>query len=246
MPTVSEHYENLLADYYSWLFGDFNARVEANRSFFVASGVAPQKSGTAIDLGAGPGFQSIALAQLGFKVLAVDLSQKLLDELKNNRGTLPATTVRDDILNFTSHFPSLVEVCVCMGDTLPHLESLDQVIALFERIYNALAWEGKFVTTFRDLTHELKGLDRFIPVRSDKNTIFTCFLEYGRDYVQVHDLVYARKDDQWEFHKSSYQKLCLSSAWVLQQLRHAGFAIKSSDNAKGLITIIAEKKTETT
>lgn len=245
MSNVSEHYENLLAEYYSWMFGDFNERVEANRSFFVANGITPQKSGTAIDLGAGSGFQSLALAQLGFKVLAVDLSQKLLDELKNNRGTLPVTTVRDDLLNFTSHFPSPVELCVCMGDTLPHLESFDQVTALFERIYGALAWDGKFVTTFRDLTLELKGLDRFIPVRSDGNTIFTCFLEYGQDLVQVHDLVYARKNDTWEFHKSSYQKLRLSGEWVLEQLRAAGFTIKSSDNAKSMITIIAEKKTET-
>jgi len=241
MSNVSEHYENLLAEYYTWMFGNFNERVEVNRSFFSTSGIVPQKSGTAIDLGAGPGFQSIALAQLGFKVLAVDLSQKLLDELKNSRGTLPITTVRDDMLNFTNHFPSPVELCVCMGDTLTHLESFDRVTALFGRIYDALAWEGIFVTTFRDLSVELKGSDRFIPVRSDENTIFTCFLEYGSGHVQVHDLVYARKGDTWEFRKSSYQKLRLSCEQVLEQLRATGFAIKSSDNTKGMITIIAEK-----
>ena len=243
MSTASEHYENLLAEHYSWMFGDFNARVEANRAFFSTRGIAPKKSGPAIDLGAGPGFQSIPLAQLGFKVLAIDLSQKLLDELKNNRGTLPITTVRDDLLNFVDHFPSPVELFVCMGDTLPHLESFDQVKTLFKRIYGSLAWGGLFVATFRDLTFELKGLDRFIPVRSDANTIFTCFLEYGTDHVQVHDLVYAKEQNAWMLKKSSYRKLRISLEWTLDQLREAGFVIKTADNEKGMITIVAEKRT---
>jgi hypothetical protein len=53
MATVTEHYENLLADYYSWMFGDFTAKVAANREFFIAQGMVPQRSGGAVDLGAG-------------------------------------------------------------------------------------------------------------------------------------------------------------------------------------------------
>ena len=34
MSKVSEHYENLLADHYSWMFGDFNAPRGSNRRFF--------------------------------------------------------------------------------------------------------------------------------------------------------------------------------------------------------------------
>ncbi len=242
MSTVLEHYEKLLAEYYSWIFGDFNTRVEANRQFFNLNGIVPGKSGTAVDLGAGSGFQSIALAKLGFKVLAVDQSQKLLDELKVSGKNLPITSVSDDMLNFAAHCPGPVDVCVCMGDTLPHLESFDQVTLLFERVYGALEQGGRFVATFRDLTSELKGSDRFIPVRSDANTIFTCFLEYGTDHVLVHDLVYTRKHDTWEFRKSSYRKLRIPLEWALERLKKKGFVIKSSNNDKGMITIVAEKR----
>ena len=241
MSTVTEHYENLLAEYYSWMFGDFNARVEANAQFFRSNNIRPGTSGTAVDLGAGPGYQSIALAQLGFKVTAIDLSQKLLDELKQRSGMHPITVIQDDILNVNRHCPAPVELIVCMGDTLPHLNSLENVALLFEQAGWSLVPGGKFVLTFRDLTLELKGLDRFIPVRSDADTLFTCFLEYGPDHVQVHDLVYERKNDTWQFRKSSYSKLRISFEWAVDRLKQAGFAVKSSERDKGMITIIAEK-----
>ncbi len=239
---VSEHYENLLAQYYSWMFGDYGARVEANRSFFSSNGITPRKSGSAVDLGAGSGFQSMALAQLGFKVTAVDLSRKLLDEPKGRRATLPISFIHDDLLNFAAHCPAPVELIVCMGDTLPHLESPEDVVLLFKKVSRALEDEGAFVLTFRDLTFELKGPDRFIPVRSDANTIFTCFLEYEPAHVRVHDLVYTRKNDAWELQKSSYLKLRLSFDWTVQKLKEAGFTIKSGSVDKGMITIIAGKK----
>jgi len=59
-------------------------------------------------------------------------------------------------------------------------------------VFNALHSGGVFVSTYRDLTKELEGLDRFIPVRSD-DKIMTCFLEYeSAESVAVHDLIYTR------------------------------------------------------
>lgn len=241
MTTVAEHYENLLAAHYSWLFGDFGAKVDANRRFFVSRRIQPEKSGIAVDLGAGPGFQSIPLAEAGFKVLAVDLSRKLLNELHDKMGALPITAIHDDMLNFAAHCEAPVELCVCMGDTLPHLENFDQVRLLFKEVYRFLEAGGRFVLTFRDLTCELTGLDRFIPVQNDADTIFTCFLEYEEDCVKVHDLVYTRNQDRWELRKSCYRKLRISIDWVVERLKETGFSIDLSGNINGMITIIAGK-----
>ena len=82
MASVKEHYQSHLSDYYSWMYGGFELKVSENRRFFQDQHVRPEHSGLAVDLGAGSGFQSIPLAELGFKVTAIDLSQKLLDELK--------------------------------------------------------------------------------------------------------------------------------------------------------------------
>ena len=240
MATVAEHYENLLADYYSWMFGDFTAKAETHHRFFSAHQIQPTKSGLAVDLGAGPGFQSIPLAQLGFRVLAVDLSRKLLDELHCRRGSLPIIPIHGDLMDFAAWGEAPMELCVCMGDTLPHLPSFESVSILLAQVYRSLETGGRFVLSFRDLSLELRGTDRFIPVRSDADTVFTCFLEYESHYVTVHDLLYTRKET-WELNKSSYKKLRISMEWMVAQLEKAGFALHLRELANGLVTIIAGK-----
>ncbi|MCZ7402082.1 MAG: class I SAM-dependent methyltransferase [Candidatus Methanoperedens sp.] len=241
MATVVEHYEKHLAAYYSWLFGDFSAAVESNRQFFILHKLLPGKSNIAIDLGAGCGFGSIALAKLGFKVLAFDLSQTLLDELKSKSGNLEITPIKDNILNFTAHCPEGVELCVCMGDTLTHLESFDDARHLFADVYNSVRTGGKFVLVFRDYIFELKDTDRFIPVKSDSNTIFTCFIEYFEGYVLVNDIVYSRTPQGWKLDVSSYKKLRIPADWVRRELIELGFTITFFTKDKGMITLIACK-----
>jgi SAM-dependent methyltransferase len=241
MATVAEHYEKHLARYYSWQFGDFNNTVEANRRFFIVQKLIPGKSKIAIDLGCGPGFQSIALAQLGFSVLAFDLSQTLLEELKNNSVRLHITPIKDDILNFISHSPESVELCICMGDTLTHLDSFEKVKSLFADVYRSLEAGGKFVLTFRDLVSELKGVDRFVPVKSDLTTIFTCFLEYEVEHVRVNDMIYKKSQDGWKLGVSYYRKLRIPMEWVRRELSDLGFIIGLCENNKGMVTVIAGK-----
>ncbi len=63
MANVKEHYSEVLAEVYSWMFGGIEAGIKKNQTFFKKHQIAPAKSGIAIDLGVGCGFQSIPLAQ---------------------------------------------------------------------------------------------------------------------------------------------------------------------------------------
>ncbi|MBW4533316.1 MAG: class I SAM-dependent methyltransferase [Pleurocapsa minor HA4230-MV1] len=123
MPTVKQHYANVLADVYAWMLGGFDFALNKHTEFFRLNNISPQASGIAIDLGAGCGFQSIPLANLGFSVTAIDLDQKLLNELKANASNLNITTIQDDLINFEQYVDNQAELIVCMTDTLLHLES---------------------------------------------------------------------------------------------------------------------------
>lgn len=241
MASVAEHYEKLLADVYCWMFGGFEAGFQRNTEFFNTLRLKPEGSGIAIDLGAGCGFQSIPLAKAGYSVTAIDIDVKLLGELKTNGGELPITTVQDDFMNFGNHVKKAPELIVCMTDTLLHLESKERVASLFARVFGALEPGGRFIITFRDLTYELKETDRFLPVRSDENIIFTCFLEYEPETVKVHDIVYKKSEGKWKFFMSWYRKLRLSEQWVDAQLVKFGFNDINSTTENGLVTIIARK-----
>jgi len=82
MPTVKEHYNNVLSDVYTWMSGGFDNGIKENADFFRTYQINPTRSGAAIDLGAGSGFQSIPLARAGFTVTAIDIDKKLLSEMQ--------------------------------------------------------------------------------------------------------------------------------------------------------------------
>jgi ubiquinone/menaquinone biosynthesis C-methylase UbiE len=195
-----------------------------------------------VDLGAGCGFQSIPLAESGFNVTAIDVSRDLLAELRENAEGLPIVTIEDNLLNFTQHSPAKIEIIVCMGDTLTHLNSHDEIRKLINTVYPVLEEQGLFILGFRDLTAELTELDRFITVKSDSKKIFTCFLEFEKKQVKVHDILYEAADNKWNIKKSFYRKLRISEQWTNECLRDAGFTIEKLDNQNGMLTILARKR----
>ncbi len=242
MANVEQHYDQVLSDVYSWMYGGFDSALARFTEFFENRGIAPQGSGRAVDLGAGCGFQSIPLAGLGFSVTAIDLDRKLLEELRMHASDLDITVVQADLLQFDEHVRAPVELVVCMVDTLLHLERKADVSTLFVKVGSVLEPGGKLILSFRDLSRDATELDRFIPVRSDDSTVFTCFLEYEPETVRVHDLVYRRQHDgRWAFLKSYYRKLRLAQSWVESELARAGFARAEASAERGFVTILAAK-----
>ncbi|RKN43041.1 class I SAM-dependent methyltransferase [Streptomyces hoynatensis] len=240
MTTVADHYEDLLAAHYTWMLGgDIEAVAAAQAELLRGLGLSrrPGEQATAVDLGCGPGPQTLALARLGHaSVTAVDTSATLLAELvahAGRAGLAPAVhPVHADLRGVLPRTvaPGSVATLVCMGDTLPHLPGRPDVQQLIADIATALRPGGSFVATYRDLTRELRGHDRFLPVRSCADRILTCFLDYlDEDVVLVHDLLHTRRDGAWHLKTGSYPKLRLAPAWLAAQCRAAGLEIRHDE-----------------
>ena len=103
MKSVRKHYDEFLAPVYSWILGDFENAYQANVEMFARLELAPECGDLAVDLGCGPGCQSLPLAEIGFKVVALDFCQELLDELQERSGDLPISIVCDDLSKFTEY-----------------------------------------------------------------------------------------------------------------------------------------------
>ena len=110
-----------------------------NDDFFDRYEVTPRLSGKAVDLGCGPGYQTISLARKGFEVIAIDFCPQLLQQLKAHVRQLPVKMVNDDFLRLDQYTsPETVECIVCMKDTLTHLDSFENVENLLRSCYQAL------------------------------------------------------------------------------------------------------------
>jgi 2-polyprenyl-3-methyl-5-hydroxy-6-metoxy-1,4-benzoquinol methylase len=236
MATVEAHYANHLAPIYLWMAGGMEAALQAG-----AADLAPWLPGTglAVDLGAGFGMHSIPLARAGYNVVAIDSSAALLQLQREHSEGLPIRTVESDLLDFRNLVTEPADLIVCMGDTLTHLESRDDVDRLCARIAGSLRPTGTFVAPFRDYSTPAVDERRFIPVRSDSNRILTCFLEAASDRINVHDLIHEREQGQWILKVSSYRKLRLAPAVVETALKQNGLKVRVEAGLRGMVKIVA-------
>jgi len=240
MPSVAEHYERILSPVYAWMAGGAENALAAGKSEIDALDLNLPAGALAIDLGAGFGMHAIPLARAGARVVAIDNSPQLLNELERLAGDLAITTVRDDLLSFRAHVTGKAAVILCMGDTLTHLPEHTNVDFLIQEVAESLQRGGRFVLSFRDYSEPLLDERRFIPVRSDERRILMCFLEYEDDSVVVHDILHERAGDAWDTKVSSYRKLRLSPDQVIATLGSFGFEARKEAGMRGMVRIVAE------
>ena len=101
---------------------------------------------------------------------------------------------------------------------------------------------GSIIISIRDYhSPGPTGSNRFIPIRSSENQIFTCFLEYEDEIVRVSDILQTKKDDEWNFNVSSYNKLRLKKDWVSNFLVLNSMNIVNNFERDGMLFLHAKK-----
>lgn len=238
---AKEHYENHLANVYSWISGDFETRQQEFSEFLKEQNIYPQSSKVAIDLGCGHGIQSYALAKAGFKVWAVDFNVQLLNELKKNCEGLDVTAVEQDMRLVTKHEDLNPDLLVCWGDTLTHLENESDIERFIDYSCDILKPGGKFILSFGDYSEKRVGNDRFIQVKSDATRIMTSFLDYSPTHVVVSDLIYQFDGSTWHQKVSSYNKFRINVDEVSEMLENNNMRILHTSENDGSVRLVATK-----
>ena len=239
------HYENHLGNFYDWMIGDFDAKLKDELDFLRDQNVLPAYNKLALDLGAGNGLHSIPLARLDFNVKAVDFNTQLTDQLMIRKELLPIEVILEDITaldKITSD--SSVELIVCMGDTIAHLSTFDELKTFCKLSFQKLSANGKFIVSFRDYSAALLGTNRFIPVKSDSTRILTCVLDYPNEtHVTVTDMLYEWKSElnNWQYSISSYEKIRVSEVIVRDILVSCGFVEVNCINRCRMLHMICKK-----
>lgn len=238
--SVKKHYDSHLGNFYEWMVGDFDKNQAEQETYFVSKGIKATGNKRAIDLGAGHGLHTISLSNLGFEVRAVDFNQQLLASLSKRSLGRNIELIESDILTYLDRAEE-AEVVLCMGDTLAHIPSFEQLESLIEKVYTCLVPGGLFISSFRDYQFELEGTQRFIPVKSDDSRILTCFLEYRQESVLVTDLLHERVNDAWIQKASNYEKLRIGVEKVTDIMQNIGFSLQSTESIRRMNYLIVKK-----
>lgn len=241
MQSPESHYENFLAEKYSWMLGDLSAKERDQLELCRSFEISPQGNGVAWDLGAGSGIQSIPLEELGFQVLAIDFSEKLLSEIKTRKPDTKIRTKVSDIRSRDLYQGVSPEILLCMGDTITHLESEKDWETAVSLWSSFLSPGSKLILGYRDLSYGKPGDKSIFVVRSEESRIFTCQLQFIRDNVEVTDIFHEKTDKGWSVTSSSYNKLILPIDDLIKTVSQKNFRLKRKDEKNGMKLLLFEK-----
>ncbi len=162
---TSSFYDSIAA-YYTYFYRDWETQLEREglglRAMFRNKGI-----NRVLDASCGAGTQSVALAKLGFDVVAADPSpgmiKRAISIAEQHKITEKITFERCDFLSLPDVVEGPFDAVVSKGNSLPHLlldEEIELALTIF---YDLLRPGGLAVIGMRDFGAFMEDRPRFLP-----------------------------------------------------------------------------------
>jgi glycine/sarcosine N-methyltransferase len=168
-----------IAEYYPLFYRDWKTQLEREglglRAIFRNKGVM-----RILDPSCGAGTQAVALAQLGFDVVAADPSPGMLRKAEEIAGSYDLSGSLEFHRADFARLPGVVtgpfDAIVCKGNALPHLLTDQEIEQTLHTFYDLLRPGGVLVIGMRDFAPFMEVRPRFLPG-------FTHLLDDGQEFI---------------------------------------------------------------
>lgn len=219
---VGEFYDALADDYDQMT--SFEARLDAERPL-IRRIVERYALTSAVDAGAGSGFHSVVLAQLGLRVTAVDLSARMLGALASHAAArqLSVAALQSSFIDLPAHLHGAVDAVFCMGNTLAHIlerHDLADSLAAFGRVLKA---QGTLIVQIVNFDRILRERQRIQSVREVGDATYVRFYDFGEDRVVFNVVTLDRRTPGNPQHQVSIPLRPWRLAALTTALTDAGF-----------------------
>jgi glycine/sarcosine N-methyltransferase len=162
----TNNFYDAVAEYYPLFFRDWETQLEREglslRALFRNKGVE-----RVLDASCGAGTQTVALAQVGFNVVAVDPSAGMLKKAQETAQKYNVAHkiqfVEGDFLRLPEIVQGPFDAIVTKGNALPHLLLDDEIETTLLTFYELLRPGGILVVGMRDFAPFMEDRPRFLP-----------------------------------------------------------------------------------
>ena len=221
---IPAFYDRLAPDYDD-LTG-FGKRLVHEKPFFRLL-VENLNIATALDAGCGTGFHSLLLAQLGVRVTAVDVSGGMLDrlELHGREMGLDIRPVCSDFHGIKNVAPGPFDAVFCMGNTLPHLLSEEEIRIALANFSAILRPGGTLLFQILNYDRILATRERVQGARESNGVTFVRFYDFDdtRGLVHFNILRLEKKEDRLTTGLITVPLLPVTSARIVSILEECGY-----------------------
>ena len=200
---------------------DYEKIVEFYHEILRQEGVAPR---TVIDLACGTGSVALLMAQRGYEVVGVDMSEEMLTVAAQRASELPRMPVFSCQKLQQLRLPRGVDMAVCALDGLDYILDPADCQGAIHRVYRALNPGGIFIFDV-NTPEKLRAMDGQVFLDEDEDVYCvwrgefdkeTNICSYGMDLFQ-------REGGVWHRSFEEHQEYAYTAAELTTYLKNAGF-----------------------
>lgn len=186
------------------------------------------KPGPVADLACGTGTYAKALGEKGYQVVALDLDGEMVRQAKEKTQGLPVTVFQGDMRKARELLKEQAPYAgvFCIGNSIVHLNSLQEIAALCEDVYGLLKPGGIFIIQTVNYDWVLKDGVTGLPTIKREDVTFVRKYNYHRpgDKIEFRgELTYLKDGKPWTV-VNSVMLLPLLAKDLDKMLTEAGFS----------------------
>jgi SAM-dependent methyltransferase len=148
---------------------------------------------TIADIGCGTGSDSLALAEMGYKVVSFDPSAQMLDKAKLNarsRG-LNLDSYQFGASQIPDHFNSNYDIVISFGNTFANIET-DSFQSSIKRCYDLLNEQGILFIQVLNYKMIIKEKKRIVNITESEENFFIRFYDFKEDDIKFNILKFSK------------------------------------------------------
>jgi len=217
-------------DFYDSLAGDYDAMTGFEKRFihekpFFSLLVREYGITTALDAGAGTGFHSLLMGQLGLDMTAADVSKKMIARVKSHANDLHLTidVVESNFEDLPRKQHKKFDAVLCMGNSLPHLLTRGELVSSLKSFSAVLRPGGFLFLQLLNYARILASKDRIQSVKESGGVTFVRSYEFHEKFVVFNILRLSTKNGQPVHQLDSVKLRPILKQELLSALEEAGF-----------------------
>lgn len=151
---------------------------------------------TILDMACGTGWHVITLAQKGYTAAGCDASPQMIERARANAAE-GQVDVRFEVADFNrlDVFREIFDALLCLGNSLPHLLSQEELVKALRQMRGRLHEGG--VLIFHNLNYDMRMVKRprFFSANGTADALVWRFADYGPEFITFHTALFERKKE---------------------------------------------------